>query len=84
MPRQDGIRASLTTIKGTLLLLTRADCDGAGEIFGGGVAPIIAGTVAQRYGIQSILWVAISGVALAIFVCAFPRETAPRKIGAPA
>ena len=54
---------------------------GAGEIFGGGVAPIIAGTVAQRYGIENILWVAMSGVVLGIVVSVFLRETAPRKVG---
>jgi len=54
---------------------------GAGEIFGGGVAPIIAGTVAQRYGIQNILWVAMSGVVLGVIVSVFLRETAPRKVG---
>jgi MFS family permease len=55
---------------------------GAGEIFGGGVAPIIAGAVAQRYGIQNILWVAMSGVVLGVVVSVFLRETAPRKVGA--
>jgi MFS family permease len=54
---------------------------GAGEIFGGGVAPIIAGAVAQNYGIQNILWVAMFGVALGIIVSVFLRETAPRKVG---
>jgi sugar phosphate permease len=54
---------------------------GAGEIFGGGVAPIIAGTVAQQYGIQNILWVAMSGVVLGVVVSMFLRETAPRKVG---
>ena len=54
---------------------------GAGEIFGGGVAPIIAGAVAQNYGIQNILWVAMSGVVLGIVVASFLRETAPRKVG---
>ena len=54
---------------------------GAGEIFGGGVAPIIAGAVAQNYGIQNILWVAMSGVVLGIVVAGFLRETAPRKVG---
>jgi predicted MFS family arabinose efflux permease len=54
---------------------------GAGEIFGGGVAPIIAGTVAQNYGIQNILWVAMSGVGLGVVVSVFLRETAPRKVG---
>jgi MFS family permease len=56
---------------------------GAGEIFGGGVAPIIAGTVAQRYGIENILWVAMSGVVLGVVVSIFLRETAPRKVGVP-
>jgi MFS family permease len=54
---------------------------GAGEIFGGGVAPIIAGAVAQSYGIENILWVAMSGVVVGIFVAGFLRETAPRKVG---
>ena len=54
---------------------------GAGEIFGGGVAPIIAGAVAQNYGIQNILWVALFGVSLGIVVSVFIKETAPRKIG---
>jgi len=54
---------------------------GAGEIFGGGVAPIIAGTVAQRYGIENILWVAMSGAILGVFVSVLLRETAPRKVG---
>ena len=54
---------------------------GAGEIFGGGVAPIIAGAVAQNYGIENILWVALFGVSLGIFVSLFIKETAPRKIG---
>ena len=57
---------------------------GAGEIFGGGVAPIIAGGVTDRYGLPSALNVALIGVALGIFVCFFLRETAPSKTGAAA
>jgi len=57
---------------------------GAGEIFGGGIAPIIAGNVAQAYGIQAILWVSLFGVTLGIFVSLFLKETAPRKLGVPA
>jgi MFS family permease len=54
---------------------------GAGEIFGGGVAPAIAGFVGQNYGIQNILWMPLIGVTLGIFVTAFLTETAPRKVG---
>jgi MFS family permease len=57
---------------------------GAGEIFGGGVAPIIAGSVTDRYGLPSSLNVALIGVALGIFVCLFLRETAPSKTTAAA
>ncbi len=56
---------------------------GVGEIFGGGVAPIIAGGVADRYGLPSVLNVAIAGVALGIVVCLFLRETAPRFTAQP-
>jgi MFS family permease len=52
---------------------------GAGEIFGGGIAPIIAGNVTDRYGLPSSLNVALIGVALGIVVCLFLRETAPSK-----
>ena len=55
---------------------------GSGEIFGGGIAPVIAGYVAQHYGIQNILYLALGGVALGIVVCLFLKETAPRKIQA--
>jgi MFS family permease len=53
---------------------------GAGEIFGGGIAPVIAGFIAQHYGIQNILYLALSGVTLGIFVCLFLKETAPKKV----
>jgi len=55
---------------------------GAGEIFGGGIAPIIAGGVADRFGLPSVLYVALTGVALGIVVCLFLRETAPLKTAA--
>jgi sugar phosphate permease len=54
---------------------------GAGEIFGGGVAPVIAGFVGQNYGIQNILWMPLVGVVLGVVVCVFLRETAPKKVG---
>jgi MFS family permease len=53
---------------------------GTGEIFGGGIAPAIADYVARSYGLPSVLYVALTGVVLGIFVCLFLRETAPRKV----
>jgi MFS family permease len=51
---------------------------GSGEIFGGGVAPSIAGYIAQSYGIENVLFVALTGVIFGGVVCLFLKETAPR------
>ncbi|WP_250520099.1 MULTISPECIES: MFS transporter [unclassified Caballeronia] len=53
---------------------------GAGEIFGGGVAPAIAGFVATRFGIQNILWLPICAVILGIGVSLLLEETAPARV----
>jgi predicted MFS family arabinose efflux permease len=53
---------------------------GSGEVFGGGIAPSIAGYVAEHFGIQNILYLALWGVVLGIVVCLFLKETAPRKV----
>ena len=57
---------------------------GAGEIFGGGVAPSIAGFVGNHYGIENTLYVALVGVSLGVVVSLLFKETAPRKAAAAA
>jgi MFS family permease len=52
---------------------------GIGEIFGGGVMPGIAGFVAQHFGIERTLYLAIGGLCLSLVVCLFMKETAPIK-----
>jgi MFS family permease len=52
---------------------------GTGEIFGGGIAPSIAGYVANHYGIENTLYVALTGVTLGVVVSLLFKETAPRK-----
>ena len=54
---------------------------GTGEIFGGGVAPSLAGYIAEHYGIQDTLRLALAGLVAGTLVCLFLKETAPRKIG---
>lgn len=54
---------------------------GAGEVFGGGVAPIIAGQIAQNTGIQNIFTFAIAGLIVGFIIALFLKETAPRKVG---
>ena len=55
---------------------------GIGEIFGGGVAPVIAGYVAQNFGLPHVFDFALGGLALGIFVVLMLVETAPRRKGA--
>jgi len=52
---------------------------GAGEIFGGGAAPAIAGGIAQHSGIQYTLYFALGGQLVGLVLALFLRETAPRR-----
>lgn len=53
---------------------------GLGEIFGGAVAPFIAGIVAVQAGIDMVFWVPIVGLALGAVLSPLLQETAPRKV----
>jgi MFS family permease len=53
---------------------------GIGEVFGGGVAPALAGYIAQHHGIENTLYLALSGAVLGLIVALFLRETAPRRV----
>jgi MFS family permease len=50
---------------------------GIGEIFGGGIAPIVGGYVAQHFGIQYTLYLALAGLALGLLIVLGLKETAP-------
>ena len=52
---------------------------GVGEIFGGGIAPVISGYVAQNHGIENILYIGLIGLAISIVISVFLKETAPVK-----
>lgn len=54
---------------------------GTGEIFGGGIAPALAGGVAQKFGIQHVLTMAFAGLVTGAVVSLFLRETAPKRVG---
>jgi sugar phosphate permease len=53
---------------------------GAGEVFGGGIAPSIAGAIAQGAGIQYTLYFALGGQIVGLVISLFLRETAPRRV----
>jgi|SRR5579862_851166 len=48
-----------------------------GEVMGATAAPILAGGLAQRYGLGITLWLAAAGSALLFLVTLFLRETGP-------
>lgn len=54
-----------------------------GEIFGGTLAPSIAGRIADRHGLASALWIAAAGAIMAFLAALFMRETAPARTGLP-
>jgi predicted MFS family arabinose efflux permease len=49
----------------------------AGEVMGATVAPILAGTLAQKHGLAVTLWLAAAGSGLLFLVTLFLRETGP-------
>ncbi|MEV0693593.1 MFS transporter [Streptomyces sp. NPDC050388] len=54
---------------------------GVAEIFGGGVAPSVAGYLAQNHGIHTVLYLALGGLLLCVVAASFLQETAPKKAG---
>lgn len=52
---------------------------GIGEIFGGGIAPIIAGFVAHHYGIQYIFYLALGGLVVGLLAALSLVETSSRQ-----
>jgi predicted MFS family arabinose efflux permease len=55
---------------------------GVGEVFGGGVAPVIAGYVAKHFGIQYIMYLGFVALAVGLVVALCLKETAPSRLRA--
>jgi len=53
----------------------------AGEFLGGGLSPIIAGNLAEAYGLRAAIYFAACGLVLGFIVALFMEETAPSKVG---
>ena len=54
---------------------------GVGEIFGGGLGPIMGSFVIPNYGFVGPLYVALFGMSVGFLASLLLRETAPRKVG---
>jgi predicted MFS family arabinose efflux permease len=48
-----------------------------GELFGGGIAPVLVGQVAQRFGVGHILWLACIMMGIGLLLSLLTRETRP-------
>lgn len=53
---------------------------GVGEVFGGGIAPAIAGYVAKHFGIQYIMFLGFVALAIGFIVAISLKETAPSRM----
>jgi len=51
-----------------------------GELFGGGLAPVIVGQVAQRFGIEHVLWLPMAVMAGGFLLCLAINNS---QLGAP-
>jgi MFS family permease len=71
---------SAESVPATLMSSAAGIVIGTGEIFGGGIAPVIAGYVAQHFGIQYILHLAAIALAVGLVVALSLKETAPAKV----
>ncbi len=54
---------------------------GAGEIFGGGIMPVVGGVLADAFGIANMLYVALFGLLVGLAISFLLQETAPVKTG---
>lgn len=53
---------------------------GSGEVFGGGLALIVAGSVIAAFGIGAMLYLALAGMVAGAVLMLMLEETAPRKL----
>jgi len=71
---------SVESVPPALMATAAGTVMGLGEIFGGGVAPVVAGNLASAYGIQTPLYLAMGGILVALVMVLFLQETAPSKL----
>jgi MFS family permease len=55
---------------------------GVGQVLGGFLTPALAGVLADRYGLQLPLWIALGALVAAAIACLWLTETAPRVLAA--
>jgi MFS family permease len=64
------------TVPPTLTATASGVIIAAGEFFGGGLAPIVAGQTAERFGIGHVLWLPIGAMVAGLLLCVALRAPA--------
>ncbi|MFI8386889.1 MFS transporter [Streptomyces sp. NPDC085540] len=75
---------TVESVPANLMAAAAGTVMGLSEIFGGGVAPSLAGFLAQNYGIQHVLYLALGGLLVCLVATSLLRETAPTRADSPA
>lgn len=70
---------SAESVPATLMTSASGLVIGVGEVFGGGVAPALAGYVAKHYGVENAMYLALGALMVGFFVAISLRETAPNR-----
>lgn len=68
------------TVPPTLMATASGVIIATGELFGGGLAPIVAGQVAERFGIGHVLWLPIAALLVGLLLCLGLRAPEPLAI----
>jgi predicted MFS family arabinose efflux permease len=66
------------TVPAALMATASGVVIAVGELFGGGIAPVVVGEVAQRIGIERILWLPIIMLTAGFVLSLATRETRPK------
>jgi predicted MFS family arabinose efflux permease len=67
------------TVPPSLLATASGLVIAVGELFGGGLAPMVAGQVAEHFGIEHLLWLPIAAMGIGFVLCLLLKETRARR-----
>ncbi|GJH28820.1 MFS transporter [Caballeronia novacaledonica] len=70
---------SAESVPATLMTTASGLVIGVGEVFGGGIAPAIAGYVAKHFGIEHTMHLGLGALLIGFFVAVSLKETAPGR-----
>jgi predicted MFS family arabinose efflux permease len=67
------------TVPAALMATASGTVIAVGELLGGGLAPIMAGQFAEKFGLSYLLWLPIGAIAIGFLLSLFLKETLPGR-----